>query len=108
MNWQRQHGTLKLTNAYINAVLVETWRAFQISSDPIIINALNYKKILPLNPPDEDTNTQACLVAAQTPKGEKSEEIKVIARASISSEYVMVVRTTDPMVVLREKVNVGV
>ena len=31
----------------------------------------------------------------------------MIARASIALEYAVVIRTTDPMVVLREKENVG-
>ena len=56
----------------MNTVPVETWRAFQLYSDPIIINS-HKKKLVPLNPPDEDTNAQACLVAAQTPKGGKAE-----------------------------------
>ena len=50
---------------------------------------------------------QACLAAAQNPKGKKAEEIEVIARASIAPEDGVVIRTTDPMVVLREKGNVG-
>ena len=101
MNWQRQYGTRKFTNAHINAELVKTWRYFRLSSATIIINAFKKKNIVPLTPPDEDTNTQACLAAAQTPKGEKIKEIKVIARASIAPEDVVVIRTTGPMVVFR-------
>ena len=41
MNWQIQHGTLKFKNVHMNAVLVETWRYFHISSSPIITNAFN-------------------------------------------------------------------
>ena len=51
MNLQRQHGTLKFTTAHMNAVLVETWISFQLSSVPIIINAFK-KKIVPLIPLD--------------------------------------------------------
>ena len=71
MNWQRQHGTLNFKNALMNYVLVESWRKFQLSSDPVIINAFKKTNLVPLTPPDEDTNTQACLEAAQNPKGEK-------------------------------------
>ena len=66
--WQKQNETLKITNYHTNDVLVETWRAFQLSSAPLIINAPKKTKILPLNPPDEDTSTHACLVSAQTLK----------------------------------------
>ena len=38
INWQRQHVTLNLKNSHMNTVLAEKWRAFQLSSDPIIIN----------------------------------------------------------------------
>ena len=41
MNWQKQYGTLKFTNAHINAVLVETWRSFQIYSSLPIVNSFN-------------------------------------------------------------------
>ena len=41
------------------------------------------------------------------PKGGKIKEIKVIARASIAPEDVVIIRKNDPMVVLREKGNVG-
>ena len=59
--------------------------------------------ILPLTPSDENTNTQVCIAAAQNSKEKNSHGIEVISRASISPEYVVVIRTTDPMVVLREK-----
>ena len=60
----------------MNAVLVETWRYFQLSSYPVIINTFNKKKLLPLTPPDEYTNNQACLAADQTPKGENWRKLK--------------------------------
>ena len=70
IKWQRQHGTLRFTNSYIHAVLVEIWRYFQLSSSPANINVFKKTNCVPLTPPDEDTNTQAYLAAAQTPKGE--------------------------------------
>ena len=74
MNWQRQHGTLKFKNPHMNAVLVETWRYFQLSSAPGIINTFKKIKLLPLTPPHEDTNSQSYLTESQTTKGGKSGE----------------------------------
>ena len=107
MNWQIQHGTLKFKTPHTNAVLVETWISFQLSSSLVIANAFKKTKFVPLNPPEKDTNTQACLAEAQTPKGRKGDEIEVIARSRISPEYVVVISTTEPIVVLIEKVKVG-
>ena len=47
INCQRQHGTIKFTNAHINSVLVEIWRDFQFYSSPIIINAFRGKICYP-------------------------------------------------------------
>ena len=57
----------------------------------------------PLDPPDHDTNVRACLAATQTPSGTKWEEIEEIARASMTPVAVDVIRTTDPMVILRSR-----
>ena len=59
--------------------------------------------ILPLSPPDHETNTQACITENQTPSGKKSEEVEDISRASMAPVAVEAIRMTDPMVVLREK-----
>ena len=107
MNFLRQHGILRFTNDHMNAVLVKKWRDFHISSDPIIINSSKKRSLVNLNPPDEWTNIQACLAESQTPKGGKGEEIKVIDRSIIAPEDAVIIRTTEPMFVLREKVNVG-
>ena len=69
MNLQRQHVTLKFKHTHMNDVLVETWRYFQLSGVPVIINAFKKKKLVPLNPPGEDTNTQAYIEAAHPSKG---------------------------------------
>ena len=45
MKWQRQHGTPKFTNSHMNYVLVETWKAFKLSSDPVVINASKKKSL---------------------------------------------------------------
>ena len=76
MNLQRHHRTLEFTTSHMNYVLVETWRVFQISSAPFIINAFNKTKLVLLTPPDENTNTQACLTASQIPKGKNRRGLK--------------------------------
>ena len=60
-------------------------------------------KLLPLAPPDHDTNAQSCIAETQTPPGTKSEEIEEIARNSMAPLSVDAIRTTDPMVILRAK-----
>ena len=52
MNWQRQYVTIKFTNTHMNYVLVETWRASYLYSDPIIINAFKKTNIVLLTQPD--------------------------------------------------------
>ena len=39
MKWQRQHGTMKVTAAHMNYVLVEMWHSFQQQSASVIIDA---------------------------------------------------------------------
>ena len=92
---------MKFTPAHMNSVLVETWHSFQQQSACVIIYALKKTKLLPLAPPDHDTNTQACLTATQTPSGTKSEETEEIGRASMAPVAVDGIRTTNPMVILR-------
>ena len=94
---------MKFTPAHMNSILVEMWNSFQQQSACVIIGAFKKTKLLPLDPPDHNTNTQACLAATQTPSGKKSEEIEEIARASMAPVAVDVIRTTDPMVVLRAR-----
>ena len=59
--------------------------------------------ILPLSPPDHETNTQACITANQTPLGKKSEEVEDISRTSMALVAVEAIRMNDPMVVLPAK-----
>ena len=94
---------MKFTPAHMNSVLVEMWHPFQLKAASAIIDALKKTKLLPLSPPDHDTNAQACLAATQTPSGTKSEEIEEIVRSSIAPGEVKAFRTTDPMFILREK-----
>ena len=60
----------------MNAVLVETWIDFKVSSAPVTTNDFKKTKLVPLTQPDEDTNTQEYLAADQTPKGEKWRKLK--------------------------------
>ena len=59
--------------------------------------------LLPLAPPDYDTNVQSCLAATQNPSGTKSEEIEAIYRAYMAPGEFKATRTTDPIFILREK-----
>ena len=87
----------------MNYVLVEMWHSFQQQSASVVIDALKKTKLLPLAPPDHDTNAQGCLAATQTPLGMKSEEIENISGAFMAPGEVKAIRTTDPMSVLRAK-----
>ena len=73
LKWKRQHGTMKFTPVHMNYVFVEMWHSFRQRSASVIIDALKKTKLLPLYPPDHNTNAQACLAATQTPLGTKSE-----------------------------------
>ena len=89
----------------MNSVLVEMWHLFQQQSALVIIDTFRKTKLLPLAPHDHDTNNQACLAATQTPSGKKSEEIEEIARASMVLVAIDVIKTIDPMVILRARGN---
>ena len=72
MNWWIQHGTLNYKNARTNAVLVETLRAFNFSSAPIIINTFKETKIAP-SPHLKNTPTpKPVLQQPKIPKEKKS------------------------------------
>ena len=77
---------------------MERFSSLQI---PFHHKSLQGKNIVPLTPPDKDTNTQACIALSQTLKEKKAEEIEVISRSINAPEYVVVIRATDQMVVLR-------
>ena len=52
---------------------------------------------------DGRTNAQDYISGSQTSKGKISEETELIARVNIAPKYVLVSRTTEPIVVLIEK-----
>ena len=87
----------------MNSVLVEMWHLFQQQSACVIIDAFRKTKLLPLDPSDHDTNTQACLAETQTPSGKKSKEIEEIASASMAPVAVDAIKARDPMVIRQDK-----
>ena len=93
---------MKFTVSHMNSALVETWHLLQQQSEYVVIDELKEMKLLYLDPPDHNTNAQGCLSALQTPLGMKSEEIENMSRASMGPGEVEAIRTTDPMVILRE------
>ena len=62
----------KDTPTHMNYSLVKMWNFIQQQSASVIIDAFFKTKLLPLSPPDHNTNSQACLAATQTPLGTKS------------------------------------
>ena len=86
-----------------NRVHVEMWHLFQQQSALFIIDAFRKTNLLPLAPPDHDTNTQTCLAATRTPSGKMSEQIEEIARSSMEPVAVDLIKTIDPMVILRAR-----
>ena len=68
-----------------------------------IYNTFKRKHILTLSPPDIGTNNQAYIAGTQQSNREKEDDIGCIAKASISKIEMEEVRTTDPMLILRDK-----
>ena len=99
---------MKFAAAHMNYVLVEMWYFFQQKSDSVIVDVFKKTNLLPLLPPDYNTNAQACIAATQTPSGTKSEEIEDIARASMAHGEVESIRNTEPMCILIEKVGLWI
>ena len=64
MEMRKRIGLYAFTPAQMNSVLVEMWHLFQQQSALVIIDAFRKTKLLPLAPPDHDTNTQACLASS--------------------------------------------
>ena len=65
INWMRNNETLKFTTAHTNAILVETWEDFKISSASMSHDAFNKTHLPPLYPPDQDMNIQYFLAGTQ-------------------------------------------
>ena len=59
----------------------------------------------PLSPTDIGTNHQACLADTQMSNKEKVDDIGHIVKANIAHIEMEEARTTNPMVILREKVR---
>ena len=84
MNLMRHHGTLKFTPAHMNSILVETWEAFKLSSAKITQKAFKENPPPPLSPLYTGTNHQACLASTQQSNREKVDDIRRIAKASVT------------------------
>ena len=65
MNYMRHHGTLNFTPAHMNYILVATWDDLKLSSATIDQNSFKKAHILPLYPPEIDTNHHACLTGTK-------------------------------------------
>ena len=65
MNWMIQHGTLKVTPAQTNSVLILTWGYLKIYFVKTTQNDFRKTHTPPLSPPEIDTNHQSCLVGTQ-------------------------------------------
>ena len=94
-----KYGTTRFQPHHINAVLVETWEAFTISSGNIVRNSFAETHIFPLSPPNMIINTQACVASVQT----SSKGINHIAADTILPIKLQVTSTNDPMVLIRSK-----
>ena len=103
MNWMIHHVTLKFTSSQMNYVLVETWEAFKISSATITHKAFKNTHILPLSPPYIGFNHQACLDGSQQSNRYIVDDIGRIEKESITPINMEEFRTTDPIIILREK-----
>ena len=101
MNWMIHHGTLAFTPAHMNSALVATWEAFKLSTATITQKSFKRTHLLPLSPPNIETNYQYCLAGTQQSNTEKADEIGRIAKSSIVPIDTEEVRTTEPMVILR-------
>ena len=56
INWMMNHGTLKLTPDRMNSILFKIWEAFTMSNHSITHDYFKKTQLIPLYPPDQDTN----------------------------------------------------
>ena len=105
INWTWNHGTLKFKPSNKNAIVVETWEAFKLSSETISQETFENTHLLPLSPPEKFMNHQACLADNQTPNSSKADEIYSISKSSIVPAEMEEIRKTDPMVILKVSVQ---
>ena len=74
-----------------------------MSSNSINQDDLKNKQLLPIYPPDQDTNPQSCLAATQMSKGWKSDKIELIENFRIAPKYMEESRTIELMLILIDK-----
>ena len=97
--WMLKYGTTRFQPHHMNYVLVETWKAFKVSSGNIIRDSFAKTHLLPLSPSNMITNTQACVASVQT----SSKVINQISEDTLAPIKLQVTRTNDPMVIIRAK-----
>ena len=83
----------------MNSVLIEAWDDLKVSSRNIIVDSFAKTHLLPLNPPNMITNTQAMVASVQT----SSKGINCIAEDTVAPIQLQVTRTNDPIVIIRAK-----
>ena len=97
--WMVKYGTTRFQPHHMNAVLVEAWGAFKVSSGNIIVDSFAKSHLLPLSPPNMITNTQAMIASVKT----SSKGINWISEDTVASIQLEVTRTNDPMMIIRAK-----
>ena len=94
-----KYGTTRFQPHHMNAVLVESWGDFKVSSGNIIVDSFAKTNLLPLSPPSMTTNTQGMVASVQT----SSKGIKWIEEDTVAPIKLEVTRTNEPMVIIQAK-----
>ena len=87
----------------MNPILVEVWDAFKASSEKIFKNIFLKTNLLPLIPPEFDTDNQSCVAFVQVYFWYKDDNINGISHHTIVPVEVQELRSYDPMVVFLSK-----
>ena len=94
-----KYGNMSFQPHHVNSILVETWEAFTVSAGNIIRDSFAKTRLLLLRPPNMITNTQACVASIQR----SSKGINQISEDTLAPIKLIIKRTNDPMVIIREK-----
>ena len=103
MNCIIHHVTLKFSPLHMNYILVETWWSSKLLSATIYQKNFKKTHLLHISPLYIGTNYQACIPGTQQSKNDKLDEIGRIAKASIVPMEVEEFRTTDTILIMRDK-----
>ena len=102
MKWHQRFFIIKFIPSKINYILVGAWGEFKLYWGAIIREIFIKINISPLVPPILRDNTQACVDAAQYKIGNNSKDIEALDNLSATPLDTDVIRTSEPMVILRE------